>query len=125
HLTRLDTARGGPLVLSGDAQKEREKSIVDEATDAIFTDDELERAKERMQETAHFLLQQGQGEAAEKCLRAALSVSDGAPHTHPFLRELIRKSIELATHGEGEHQHDHEHPERQVSRTESGIVLPA
>ncbi|HVA24730.1 MAG TPA: hypothetical protein VMW62_10070 [Chloroflexota bacterium] len=122
HLVRLETARGGPLVLSEDAQKEREKGIVDEAADAIFKDDELARAKERLLETAHFLYQQGDTAAAEKCLRAALDVAAGAPHDHPFLREILRKSFDLATH-EG-HEHEHEH-EPQVSRTESGIVLSA
>jgi hypothetical protein len=124
HLTRLDTARGGPLVLSEDAQTEREKGIVDEATDAIFKDDELARAKERLLETAHLLHQQGHTEAAEKCLRAALDVDSGAPHDQPFLREILSKSFELAAHAGHDHEHEHEHaPE--VSRTESGIVLPA
>jgi hypothetical protein len=122
HLTRLETARGGPLVLSEDAQKEREKGIVDEATDAIFKADELSRAKERLLETAHFLYQQGEKEAAEKCLRAALDVESGAPHDHPFLRELMSKSFELAAEDGQEHEHEHE---PKVSRTESGIVLPA
>jgi hypothetical protein len=126
HLTRLDTARGGPLVLSEDAQKEREKGILDEATDAIFSGDELERAKDRLFETGHFLFQQEQKEAAERCLRAALDVDSGAPHDQPFLRELIAKSFELATHEGHDHEHGHDHePDEHVSRTDSGIVLPA
>ena len=126
HLTRLDTARGGPLVISEDAQKTREKGIVDEATDAIFKDDELARARERLLETAHMLYQQGDREAAEKCLRAGLEVEAAAPHDQPFLRELLTKSIELATHEDHDHEHGpgHQH-EPAETRTESGLVLPA
>ncbi len=127
HLARLETARGGPLVLSEGAQKGREKAIVDEATDAIFKDDELARAKERLQETAHFLFQKGDREAAERCLRAALEIDAGLPRSQPFLREIISKSFEAITHGGHDYEHDHE-PERRgpgVTRTESGIVLPA
>jgi len=126
HLTRLETARGGPLVLGEGAQKERENGIVDGATDAIFKDDELARAKDRLLETAHFLYQQGHQEAAEKCLRAALDVDAGPPHDQPFLREILNKSFELASHEGHDHEHDDE-PEHEpkVSRTESGIVLPA
>ena len=125
HLTRLDTAKGGPLVLSGGAQKGREESIVDEATDAIFKGEELARAKERLQETAHFLLAQGKKDAAEQCLRAALEIDSAPPHAQPFLREIIRKSIEEAGHeGHEGHEHEHEHP-REPKMTESGIVLPA
>ncbi|HLY65142.1 MAG TPA: hypothetical protein VKU60_06400 [Chloroflexota bacterium] len=127
HLARLDTARGGPLVLSEGAQKGREQAIVDEATDAIFSDEELARAKERLQETAHLLFQHGHREAAERSLRAALSIGEGAPHIHPFLRELMAKSIELSLHPDHEHQHEHEHEHAApaTKRTESGIVLPA
>lgn len=124
HLARLDTARGGPLVISPDAQQGREKTIVDEACDAIFTEGELARAKQRLQETAHLLFQHGHKEAAERCLRAALSVSEPPPHSQPFLRELIVKSIEFITHPEHDHEHEHEH-ERPTARTDSGIVLPA
>lgn len=123
HVARLETARGGPLVISADAQKGREKAIVDEATDAIFKDDELLRAKERLHETGHFLLEQGHREAAEKCLRAALEIEAAPPHEQPLLREIITKSFQLLTH-EG-HEHDHEEHEGQAARTESGIVLPA
>lgn len=123
HLARLDTAKGGPLVLSSDAQKGREKGILDDATDAIFKDDELVRARGRLLETAHFLYQRDQREAAEKCLRAGLEIDALPPREQPFLRELIDKSFELATH-EHDHEHEHQH-EPQVSRTESGIVLPA
>jgi hypothetical protein len=129
HLARLDTARGGPLVLSEDAQKSREKTIVDEATDAIFKDDELARAKERLQETAHFLFQKGDREAAERCLRAALQIDAGPPHSQPFLREIISKSFEVITHGGNDHKHEHDHERERrgprVTRTASGIVLPA
>ena len=126
HLTRLDTARGGPLVLSGDAQKERERGIIDEATDALFQDEELTRARQRLLETAHFLYQQGHTEGAEKCLRAALDVGVGPAHDHAFLREIVSKSFDLAAHGEAEHQHEHEHDhDPKLSRTDSGIVLPA
>jgi hypothetical protein len=124
HLARLDTARGGPLVISADAQKGREKAIIDEACDAIFNEEELARAKQRLQETAHLLFQHGNKEAAERCLRAALTVTDPPPHSQPFLRELIVKSVELITHPEHEDEHEHEH-ERHPVRTESGIVLPA
>ncbi|MFI5270359.1 MAG: hypothetical protein ACHQ7M_23520, partial [Chloroflexota bacterium] len=124
HLTRLETARGGPLVLGEGAQKEREKGIIDAATDEIFKDDELARAKDRLLETAHFLQQQGQAEAAEKCLRAALDVDSGAPHDQPFLREILSKSFDLATHAGHDHEHGQQH-EHEASRTESGIVLPA
>jgi len=123
HVARLETARGGPLVLSEDAQKTREKSIIDEATDAIFKDDELARAKERLQETAHFLFQHGNKEAAERCLRAALEIDAAPPHEQPFLREIISKSFELLAHAGHDHEHPHERPE--PARTESGIVLPA
>ncbi|HLG68956.1 MAG TPA: hypothetical protein VK009_00885 [Chloroflexota bacterium] len=127
HATRLDTARGGPLVISKDAQKGREKGIVDDATDAIFKDEELARAKQRLQETAHFLLQKGQKDEAEKCLRAALEVDAAAPHDQPFLREIVSKSFDLLDHEGHDHEHGHEHEagERPTTRTESGIVLPA
>lgn len=125
HIARLETAKGGPLVLSTDAQKGREKGIVDEATDAIFKEDELTRAKSRLLETAHFLYQQGHKEAAEKCLRAGLEVDAQPPHDQPFLRELLSKSLDMAAHGDHGHEHEHSHEEPKVSRTESGIVLPA
>jgi hypothetical protein len=123
HTTRLDTARGGPLVLSDDAQKGREQGILDEATDAIFKDEELARANDRLQETAHFLFHQGHKEAAERCLRAALEIDAAPPHAQPFLHEIISKSIDAIAHGGHEHEHEHERPE--PHRTESGIVLPA
>jgi hypothetical protein len=126
HLARLDTASGGPLVLSDSAHKGREQGIIDEAADAIFNEDELRRAKERLQETAHLLLQQGNREAAQRCLRAALEIGAGPAHTHPFLREIVSKSVDLARHGGHDHEHEHEHEhEHGPARTESGIVLPA
>jgi len=126
HAVRLETAKGGPLVLSQDAQKGREKNIVDDATDAIFKDDELARAKERLLETGHFLFQKGSIEAAERCLRAALEIDQAPPHDQPFLREIISRSFEALTHEGHDHDHEHEHErEPKVTRTESGIVLPA
>lgn len=128
HLARLDTARGGPLVLSEDAQQGREKAIVDEATDAIFQGEERDRAKERLQETAHFLFQQGNSRGAELCFRAALSIEDGAPHDQPFLREIVSRSIDALARPEHEHEHEHaheaEHRQTPAARTESGIILP-
>ncbi|MBV9120825.1 MAG: hypothetical protein JOZ39_08945 [Chloroflexi bacterium] len=127
YLVRLDTAKGGPLVLSADAQKSRETTVVDEAADAIFQDDELQRARERLEETAHYLLRKGDREAAERCLRAALAVGEGQPHQHPFLRELVARSI-AAAGGEADHEHAHEHHHEHdhphAARTESGIIIP-
>ena len=128
HAVRLETAKGGPLVLSQDAQKGREKNIVDDATDAIFKEDELARAKERLLETGHYLFQKGSIEAAERCLRAALEIDQAPPHDQPFLREIISRSFEALTHEGHDHDHEHEHEherEPKVTRTESGIVLPA
>ncbi|HEU0168250.1 MAG TPA: hypothetical protein VFS62_10770, partial [Chloroflexota bacterium] len=125
HLTRLDTARGGPLVVSEDAQRQRESAIVDEAADALFDELALARAKERLEETAHLVLQQGKQDLAERCLRAALAVGEGSPHEHPFLRAIVAASLRdaqggLATEAEPEeHQHSHG-----PTRTESGIILP-
>jgi hypothetical protein len=125
HLTRLDTARGGPLVVSEDAQRQREASIVDEATDALFDESGLARAKDRLQDTAHLVLRQGKRELAERCLRAALSVGEGAPHEHPFLRAVVAASLKAA---QGEQGSQPEEEEQQHShgptRTESGIILP-
>lgn len=125
HMARLDTARGGPLVLSEDAQTGREKGIVDEATDDVFKDDELRRARERLQETAHFLFQQGNREGAQRCLRAALEVDSLPPHQQPFLREIISRSFDPATHEGHDHDHDHAGHDHEPARTESGLVLPA
>jgi hypothetical protein len=124
HSARMEAATGGPLVLSADATKERVGHVIDEAADTIFKDEELARAKERLQETAHFLFAQGKREEAEHCLRAALSVGEVPPREHPFLRELVVKSMDLLAHPEGEHEHQHE-PHEHATRTESGIVLPA
>ncbi|MGH2518730.1 MAG: hypothetical protein ACRDF8_02915, partial [Chloroflexota bacterium] len=121
-LVRLQTARGGPLVVSADAQKGRERTILDEATDALFTTADRARAKERLEETAYFLLHDGQQEAADRCLRAALSVEESAAHDSPFLRQLVVSSVQQATNGEvgGEAAAEDGPP-----RTESGIILPA
>ncbi len=124
HIARIETARGGPLVVSSDAQKGREAAIADEATDAIFQGDELARAKERLEETAYLLLHQGSSEAASRCLRAALAVDDTVPHEQPFLRQLLVKSLELATEG-GLPAEEEEPLAPEAARTESGIILPA
>ncbi|MBV8083784.1 MAG: hypothetical protein JO247_03105 [Chloroflexi bacterium] len=125
HLTRLDTARGGPLVVSEDAQRQRESAIVDEAADALFDDAALARARERLQETAHLVLQQGKRDLAERCLRAALGIGEGSPHEHPFLRAIVAASLreaqgeQASQEAPDEHQHSHG-----PTRTESGIILP-
>lgn len=122
-LVRLQTARGGPLVVSAEAQKERERTILDEATDALFTAADRARAKERLEETAYFLLHDGQQEAADRCLRAALNVEESAAHDSPFLRQLVASSVQQVTNGEvgGEEASAESGP----PRTESGIILPA
>lgn len=126
-LTRLDTALGGPLVLSQDAQKGRTQTIIDEAADAIFQGDELERARERLQETSHLLFAQGKREASELCLRAALAVGQGPAHEHPLLRQLMANSFEEIAHPthDHDHGHSHAHTHEPEARTESGLILPA
>jgi len=125
HLTRLDTARGGPLVVSEDAQRQREAAIVDETVDALFDAVGLARARERLLETAHLVLQQGKRELAEHCLRAALGIGEVAPHEHPFLRAVVAASIAEAAGSEGDAVlEDQQQRTQGPTRTESGIILP-
>ncbi|MHB8620098.1 MAG: hypothetical protein ACYDAG_11110 [Chloroflexota bacterium] len=124
YVVRLDTARGGPLVVSADAQRGREQAIVDEATDAIFQGDELERARERLSETAYLLFQQENRPAAEQCLRAAVAVGESPSHEHPFLRQIVVKSFDQVTGDTlGEAEANREQAS-EAARTESGIILP-
>ncbi|MDE3077267.1 MAG: hypothetical protein KGJ86_17770 [Chloroflexota bacterium] len=124
HISRIETARGGPLVVSADAQRERQDAILNEATDAIFQTDELGRAKARLEETAYLLLKQGNRQAAERCLRAALSAEEQPPHAQPFLRQLVVKSLDLAMKG-GLGETGEQGRAEELARTDSGIILPA
>lgn len=97
YIDSIESASGGPLILSPAQKKEREEEIVKKATEEYFNEEKSCIYKERLEKMAYILLKNGREDEARLALASALAIEKKglSRADHPFLRELIRKSIDL------------------------------
>jgi hypothetical protein len=104
----VDPAEISPLVDSFEAsskgtalspaeEKEKIEEMIKAITAGFFDEKKASLLKERLEETAYILQKTGRTEDAGLTLSAALAIEKKSVplEDHPFLREMIRKSVEL------------------------------
>ncbi len=95
---KLGAERSG-LVLAGITGESREALIEDRAIQALFDASRRSLYRRRLEEMAYVLWKVGRLEAARSTLAAALALepTDRSLTGHPFVRELVRTSLNVAT----------------------------
>jgi hypothetical protein len=85
------------LLLTSEPPETRLQRILDTAVDTLFTP-QLRRAfRRRLEETAYVFWQSGRERSARQAVAAAFAITDtGSLRSHPLLREIVRRSIEMA-----------------------------
>jgi len=95
YIVQVREAAGSRLVLTPLQQESRLTDIYRQAIQELFDESGRLRYRRRLEEMAYFLWKKGEENAAQACLAAAVRMEEGsgilAPH--PFLLELVRRSI--------------------------------
>ena len=93
----IENSKSGLIILSPVQQKERIEEIIKKATEEYFNEERAHIYKERLEEMAYILYKVGKEGDARLTLASALAIEKKEMPTvdHPFLRQLMRKSIDL------------------------------
>ena len=93
----MESSTSGLIILSPLQQKERMEEIIKKATEEYFDEQRAQLYKERLEEMAYILYKVGKENEARLSLASALAIErkEILIANHPFLRELMRKSINL------------------------------
>ncbi len=83
------------LVVSRGMRHTQIEEIIQKAAQSLFTKDRLERFAKRLEDTAYVLQRLGRGEMVQSTLALAESLrrADGEAAKHPFLDEMLRRSV--------------------------------
>ena len=85
------------LVLTSEPREQRQARILVEAVDALFTPTMRRAYRRRLEETAYIFWQTGRERSARQAVAAAFAIQDtGSLRSHPLLRAVVARSIELA-----------------------------
>lgn len=85
------------LVLTTEPREVRQERIVATAIDTLFTPEMRRAFRRRLEETAYIFWQTGRERSARQAVAAAFAIGDtGSLRTHPLLRAIVMRSIELA-----------------------------
>lgn len=85
------------LILTTEPRETRQERVIDAAMDALLTPEVRRGFRRRLEELAYVFWETGRERAARRAVAAAFAITDtGSLRAHPLLRELIRRSIDLA-----------------------------
>jgi hypothetical protein len=85
------------LLMTSEPRETRIERIVTSAVDTLFTPEIRRGMRRRLEETAYIFWQTGRERSARQAVAAAFAIGDaGSLRTHPLLRQIVLKSIELA-----------------------------
>lgn len=86
------------LLLTSEPREARLGRIVDNALDALMTPPLRRAYRRRLEEIAYVFWQSGRDRSARQAVAAAFAIPDaGSLRSHPLLRAIIMRSIEMAT----------------------------
>jgi hypothetical protein len=85
------------LILTSEPRETRQERIVDTAIETLFTPALRRGLRRRLEETAYIFWQTDRQRSARQAVAAAFAIGEtGSLRTHPLLREITRRSIEMA-----------------------------
>jgi hypothetical protein len=85
------------LLLTAEPRETRLERIVGTAIDTLYTPEMRRAFRRRLEETAYVFWQSGRERAARQAVAAAFAIGDtGSLRTHPLLRAIVVRSIEMA-----------------------------
>jgi hypothetical protein len=85
------------LLLTSEPRETRLERTVGTAIDTLFTPEMRRAFRRRLEETAYVFWQSGRERAARQAVAAAFAIGDtGSLRTHPLLRQIVVRSIEMA-----------------------------
>lgn len=85
------------LLLSSEPRETRQERIVGTAVDTLFTLTIRRAFRRRLEETAYIFWQTDRQRSARQAVAAAFAIPDaGSLRSHPLLREIVVRSIEMA-----------------------------
>ncbi len=96
YTTLVQDASASPLVLSPYQKESRTMDIYVQALQELFPPERRQRYRRRLEETAYVLWQKGQEGEARVSVAAALALGEESRilTPHPFLLELVKRSID-------------------------------
>lgn len=85
------------LLLTSEPREARQERIVGTAIDTLFTPVMRRAFRRRLEETAYIFWQSDRERSARQAVAAAFAIGDtGSLRTHPLLRAIVMRSIEMA-----------------------------
>ncbi|MEW6614375.1 MAG: hypothetical protein AB1401_02740 [Thermodesulfobacteriota bacterium] len=98
YAEKINEASKSKLVLTPIQKQERISQIYNDAADELFNEERRLLYKRRLEESAYIIYKLGKEKDARICLAAALALmSEGIPSSHhPFLLELVKRSLSSA-----------------------------
>lgn len=85
------------LVLTTEPREARQERIVRTAVDTLMTPTMRRAYRRRLEETAYFFWQTGRERSARQAVAAAFAIGEtGSLRSHPLLRAIVMRSIEMA-----------------------------
>jgi hypothetical protein len=85
------------LLLSSEPRESRQERIVGTAIDTLFTPTMRRALRRRLEETAYIFWHTDRQRSARQAVAAAFAIGDtGSLRTHPLLRAIVLRSIEMA-----------------------------
>ena len=85
------------LVLTTEPREVRQERTVAAAIDTLFTTEMRRAFRRRLEETAYIFWQTGRERSARQAVAAGFAIGDtGSLRSHPLLRAIVMRSIELA-----------------------------
>jgi|GEM_PF-262505 hypothetical protein len=97
YIDSFEDQTPGLITLTEEQKKEKLEELIKGSTEKYFNDERASVYRERLEEMAYILLKLKMEEEARLTLAAALAIEKKSvlPADHPFLRELMKKSINL------------------------------
>jgi hypothetical protein len=85
------------LLLTSEPPEARQERIIGTAIDTLFTPTMRRAFRRRLEETAYIFWQTDRQRSARQAVAAAFAIGDtGSIRSHPLLREIVVRSIEMA-----------------------------
>jgi hypothetical protein len=103
YAAELRRARESRLVLTAESEEQRHERVVGQAIRDLFGTPQRRALQRRLEEVAYIFLRTERPQEAKLAIAAAVELADTDPillPRHPFVRQLVERSIELAIHAE-------------------------
>jgi hypothetical protein len=109
HYTdQISQVQESPLILNRLQQQDRFQTVIDNAINEVFADEQGAAYARRLEETAFYLVATDRVEAAKHALAVSLALkrSTQGGKGIPFCEELVRQSIAMHYHEEKQHEQE-------------------